>query len=61
MMLCHLCIRLNNILNFTREKMLGYVSLVIICHSILSSLRWRMFLQGNSEQVSTLPIDVLLY
>ena len=37
---------------------LSLVSILMLCHSILSALRWRMFLQGNSQPITALPTDV---
>lgn len=34
-----------------RELMLGVISVVLICHCIYSALRWRKFLQGNSQPI----------
>lgn len=39
--------------------MLGYISLVLFSHAILSTLRWRTFVQVNQEPFF-LPVDVLL-
>lgn len=39
-------------------SVLGALSIVLFIHTILSTLRWRMFLQGNSQEVTVLPLDV---
>ncbi len=38
--------------------MLGFISIILICHCIYSTLRWRKFLQGNSQPIEYVPIDV---
>lgn len=38
--------------------MIGLISIVLICHCVYSTLRWRKFLQGNSQPIESLPLDV---
>ena len=39
--------------------MLGTIAILIIIHSMYSALRWRLFLQGSTQEIGCLPFDVL--
>ena len=39
--------------------MLGLLSAFVIVHSIYSTLRWRLFIQNNNEDIIALPSDVM--